>query len=195
MELTAGRSSLLWMYSSIEATYALHMIELTSGRLIRNPGYTDKLQQVYNIYGKENTASGTFVGESKENYDNAVAFAQKVLNEADPLPSKINTATTMLVDTWKDLEVAGDYTKVDSALAAAQAIYDACGNNPAAQLIYTEDSYRTFAEAYNDALRASEQKPYTPDEQDTIDEIAQVLTDAQGALVLAGAGASIGYCC
>lgn len=175
--------------NSIEATYALHMIELTSGRLIRNPGYTDKLQQVYNIYGKENTASGTFVGESKENYDNAVAFAQKVLNEADPLPSKINTATTMLVDTWKDLEVAGDYTKVDSALASAEAIYAACGNDPAAQFIYTEDSYRTFAEAYNDALRASEQKPYTPDDQDAIDEIADVLAAAQADLVLAGAGA------
>ncbi len=173
--------------NSIEATYASHMIELTSSRLIRLQGNTSKLQQVFNIYGQINTASGTYVGESKANYDNAVAFAQKVLNEADPLPSKINTATTMLVDTWKDLEVAGDYNKVNAALAAAKSIYDVCGNDPAAQFIYTEDSYRTFAVAYNDALRASEQKPYTPDEQDTIDAIAQALTDAQGKLVLAGA--------
>ncbi len=173
--------------NSIEATYASHMIELTSSRLIRLEGNTSKLQQVFNIYGQINTASGTYVGESKENYDNAVAFAQRVLNEADPLPSKINTATTMLVDTWKDLEVAGDYSKVDSALAAAKSIYDVCGNNPAAQQIYTEESYRTFAVAYNDALRASEQKPYTPDEQTTIDAIAQTLTDAQAGLELAGA--------
>ena len=172
--------------NSIEATYAIHMVELTASRLIRQTGDTNKLQDVFNIYGKVNTASGTYVGESKKNYDNAVAFAQKVLNAADPLPSMINTATTMLVDTWKDLEIAGDYTKVDSALASAKAIFDACGNDPAAQFIYTEDSYRTFAVAYNDALRASEQKPYTPDEQDTIDAIAQTLVDAQGALAFAG---------
>ncbi len=172
--------------NSIEATYAIHMIELTSDRLIRLPGYTNKLQQVFDIYGNINTASGTYVGESKANYDNAVAFADKVLKMADPLPSMINTATTMLVDTWKDLEVAGDYSKVDSALANAKAIFDACGNDPAAQYIYTEETYRTFAVAYNDALRASEQKPYTPDEQTTIDAIAQTLVDAQAALQFAG---------
>lgn len=196
MEAYVERRLNLPAVNSIEAAYAIHMIQLTSGRLIRLPGNTDKLQQVYNIYGKINTASGTYVGESKENYDNAVAFAKKVLAESDPLPSKINTATTMLVDTWKDLEIAGDYTKVDSALAAATAIYDACGKDPAAQVIYTEDSYRAFAEAYNRALEASEMKPYTPDDQDTIDEIAGNLATAQAELVLAGAAggnATVGF--
>lgn len=174
--------------NSIEATYAIHLINLTKTRLIKLEGNTSKLQSVFNLYGNVNTSSGTFVGESKEEYDHAVAFAQKILAKSNPTPSEINVATTKLVDTWKDLEIAGDYTKVDAALSTAAAVYAAGGNDPAAQQIYTEDSYRAFAVAYNDALRASEQKPYTPAEQDTIDAIAQTLVDAQANLVLAGAG-------
>lgn len=188
MEEYIARRLNLPAVNSIEATYAIHLINLTKDRLIRLEGDTSKLQAVYNQYGNVDTSSGTFVGESKEEYDHAVAFAAKVLAENDPLPSKINTATTKLVDTWKDLEIAGDYAKVDAALADAVAIYTAGGADPAAQQIYTEESYRAFAVAYNDALRASEQKPYTPAEQDTIDAIAQTLIDAQADLELAGAG-------
>lgn len=181
--------------NSIEATYAIHMVELTAARLIPVAGNTSKLQTVYNTYGQVDTSSGTFVGESKEAYDHAVAFAAEVLAESNPLPSKINVATTKLVDTWKDLEAAGDYSRVISALSAAEAIYTANGDDPAAQFVYTEETYRDFAVAYNDALRARDEKPYAVSEQDTIDEIAQNLVDAQAALQLAGAavGATVEF--
>lgn len=172
--------------NAIEATYAIHMIELTASRLIRIEGNTDKLQLVYNEYAGIDTSAGTYIGETKTNYENAVAFAYEVLTKADPRPSEINEATTQLVYTWKKLALAGDYTTVDAALAAAKAIYDANGNDPSAQYVYTEETYRAFAEAYNEALRASEEKPYTPSEQDKIEEIALNLTTAQGALALAG---------
>ncbi|MBQ2973851.1 MAG: hypothetical protein IJE19_05800 [Clostridia bacterium] len=171
--------------NSIEATYAIHMVNLTSARLIPLEGDTSKLQIVYNAYANVDTSSGTFVGESKEAYDHAVAFAAEVLAESDPRPSKVNVATTKLVDTWKDLELAGDYTKVESAIAAFESIYDAYGPDPSAQFVYTEDSYRTFLNAYNDALRARDEKPYSVDEQDQIDAIAETLNAVE--LVLAGA--------
>ena len=173
--------------NSIEATYAIHMIELTASRLIRVEGNTSKLQETYNEFGQLDVSAGNYIGESKTNYENAVAFAEKVLAKADPRPSEINEATTQLVYTWKHLANAGDYTTVDAALATAQPIYEAYGNDPSAQLVYTEDSYRAFAEAYNEALRASVEKPYSVDEQDTIDDIATNLVAAQGGLELKGA--------
>ncbi len=172
--------------NAIEATYAIHMIELTASRLIRIEGNTDKLQMVYDKYAGVDTSAGNYIGESKDNYNNAVAFAAKILAKDDPRPSEINEATTQLVYTWKHLDIAGDYANVAAALAAANAIYSANGNDPAAQLVYTEESYRAFAEAYNDALRANTEKPYSVDEQKEIDAIAANLTAAQGALALAG---------
>lgn len=173
--------------NSIEATYAVHMIELTASRLIRLPGHTDKLEETFEEFGGIDTTAGNYIGESADNYNNAVAFAQKILAKADPRPSEINEATTQLVYTWKHLAIAGDYANVDAALASAKTIYEANGNDPAAQFVYTEDSYREFAKAYNEALRASVEKPYSVKEQDTIDEIAADLVAAQGTLVLAGA--------
>ncbi|MBQ2903087.1 MAG: hypothetical protein IJE48_01675 [Clostridia bacterium] len=173
--------------NSIEATYAIHMINLTASRLIRLPGNTTKLQETFNQFGGVDTSVGNYIGESATNYNNAVTFAQKILAKADPRPSEINEATTQLVYTWKHLAIAGDYANVNAALAEAKATYEANGNDPAAQFIYTEASYRDFAEAYNEALRASVEKPYSVNEQDTIDEIAANLVAAQGALVLAGA--------
>ncbi|MBQ2847762.1 MAG: hypothetical protein IJE74_05840 [Clostridia bacterium] len=174
--------------NAIEATYAIHMINLTSSRLIRLEGDTNKLQIVYNTYANEDTSTGYFVGDSKEDYNNAVAFAAEVLAKDDPRPSEINTATTKLVKAWKNLDVSGDYSKVDSALAAAKATVDANGLDATKQFIYSEETYKAFSDAYLEALRASETKPYgnTEEEQKTIDQIAQDLVDAQAALTLAG---------
>ncbi|MBQ2841714.1 MAG: hypothetical protein IJE72_01605 [Clostridia bacterium] len=164
--------------NSIEATYAIHMIELTSSRLIRVAGNTSKLQMVYDKYAGIDTTADDYIGESADNYNHAVEFAAEVLAASDPRPSEINEATTQLVYTWKHLAPAGDYKNVAAALAQAKPIVDANGEDPSAQFMYTEASYRAFLEAYNEALRANTEKPYSEDEQDTIEEIAQNLIDA-----------------
>ncbi len=174
--------------NSIEATYAIHMIELMSSRLIRLPGNTSKLENVVALYAHEDTSTGTFVGTSKEDYDNAVDFANAVLAESDPRPSKINTAISELVEAWKELELACDTQNVDGAISAANAIIVANGEDPAAEsCAYTEDSYRAFLVAYNDALRVKNENPYTENESDKVDAVALALTTAQNNLVPKGA--------
>lgn len=186
MEAYIERRLNLPSVNSIDATYATHMIKLTASRLIRVKGDTSKLKEMYDLYSKVDTSKGNYIGKTKENYDNAVAFAAKILAKSDPRPSEINVATTQIVHTWKKLALAGDYTKVSAALDAAAPIFSLGGNNPESQVLYTVDSYRTFAEAYNDALRANNDKPYSESQQDRIDEIAEKLTKAQSELVSAG---------
>lgn len=172
--------------NSIDATYAIHMVKLTASRLIRVKGDTSKLQEMYDLYAHVDTSSDNYIGQTKQNYDNAVAFAAKILAKSDPLPSEINEATTQIVHTWKKLALAGDYSKVNSALNDAKNTYNAYGEDPASQYVYTEESYRAFAEAYNNALRASVEKPYSDSQQDRIDEIAEKLTKALAGLTRAG---------
>ena len=123
-----------------------------------------------------------YIGETAEDYNRAVAFAASVLAENDPLPSKINMATSMLVESWKDLAEAGDYSKVIASVAAAKDTYE----DPNTEINYTPESYRAFAVAYNEALRAVETKPYAASENETINKIADDLDAALAGLEEAG---------
>ncbi len=144
----------LGVVGSIESLYAIHMIELTGDRLISLPGNTTKLSNVYAMCGNaiaEGT-EGQYTVDSREAYLHAETFTEEVLADADATPSMINTATTELVYAWKRLEKCADYSKLDSAIAAAQDTVNANGDDAQAQTNFTPESYQALLDAYNAAV-------------------------------------------
>ena len=170
--------------SSIESTYAIHMLELTGERLIRVSGSTDKLDMLLEKYGNAKNPEFTYTADSEERYDRAVAFAAEVLDESDPRPSKINQATSELVEAWKKLATLASYTKLETAKSSAQAIVDVVGTDAAKQKVYTTDSYQAFLDLYNEAVAVIEAKDLsdTTDNQNYLDGLADDLDAARLAL-------------
>lgn len=176
---------------SVEATYAIHMVELTGSRLIRLEGDTSKLQILYNTYGNAKDASASYTQSSEERYDRAVAFAALVLGESDPRPSKINQASSELVAAWKKLAESASYVALDTAIANAKAIVDLTGTDAERQKTYTVDSYQAFLEAYDAALNAEKDLSDTEDNNRYLAELTEALTTAQGNLAAAGSSEAI----
>ncbi len=167
---------------SIEATYALHMLDLTGKRLIRLSGDTSKLQYLYTTYSDAKEADVSYTVKSEDAYDRAVAFAAKVLAESDPLPSKINRASAELVEAWKDLAVSASYAPVDAAIKTAKTVIDVTGTDANKQKGYTVESYQAFIDAYNAALDIEKDLSDTDDNNLYIQGIADALTKAYSEL-------------
>ncbi len=176
---------------SVEATYAIHMLELTGGRLIRLEGDTSKLQLLYNLYGDAKDASISYTVSSEERYDRAVAFAELVLGESDPLPSKINQASSEIVAAWKKLAKSASYVALDAAIAAAKREVDAVGTDADRQKTYTVDSYQAFLDAYNAALNAEKDLSDTEENNAYLAELTSNLTTAQANLQAAGSDEAV----
>ena len=176
---------------SVEATYAIHMINLAGSRLIRLPGDTSKLQILYNTYGNAKDANASYTESSEERYDRAVKFAEEVLGESDPRPSKINQASSELVAAWKKLAESASYVALDAAIANAKAIVDLTGTDADRQKTYTVDSYKAFLEAYNAALNAEKDLSDTEDNNRYLAKLTEDLTTAQGNLAAAGSSEAV----
>lgn len=167
---------------SIEATYAIHMLNLTGSRLIRLEGDTSKLQILYNLYGDAKDASASYTVSSEERYDRAVAFAAKVLEESDPRPSKINEASSELVAAWKKLAESASYVALDAAIANAKAIVDLTGTDASKQKTYTVETYEAFLAAYDAALNAEKDLSDTEENNKYLAKLTSDLTTAQANL-------------
>lgn len=177
---------------SIEETYAIHMLNLTGGRLIRLQADTSKLQQVYAmcVTNAEILDAASYTEESYTNYMNAKTFTEKVLatdilknGEPNLRPSMVNAATTELMHSWKKLETCANYEKLDAAITAAEVVLLTYGDTANGQTTYTEESYQAFLDAYNEAKNLS--RDLGSGDQDYIDEVATTLekaakTEAQG---------------
>ncbi len=179
----------LGVIGSIESLYAIHMIELTGGRLIELPADLSKLQNVYAMCGNAIAAGteGQYTEDSREAYQYAEAFTEEILaaGAANVTPSMVNTATTELVYAWKRLEVCADYSALDSAIADAEPTFTAFGDDAAAQTTYTQDSYQAFLDAYNAAVNVDRDLGAS-DNQYLLD-LAANLTEALGGLEFAQA--------
>ena len=176
---------------SVEATYAIHMLNLTGSRLIRLEGDTSKLEMLYETYGNAKDPSISYTASSEERYDRAVAFTEVVLSESDPLPSKINEATSELVASWKKLAQSASYVGLDTAIANAKTIIDVVGTDADRQKIYTVDTYETFLAAYDAALNAEKDLSDTEDNNRYLAELTQNLATAQANLVNAGSSEAV----
>ncbi len=177
--------------SSIEATYAIHMLNLTGGRLIRLPGDTSKLQLLYNAYGDAKDANVSYTESSEDRYDRAVAFAAKVLAESDPRPSKINEASSELVAAWKKLAASASYFELNKAIAAAETVINVTGTDASKQKVYTADSYQTFLDAYNAAKNAEKDLSDTEENNKYLAGLTSDLTTAQANLAPATSGETV----
>lgn len=178
--------------SSIEATYAIHMLELTGSRMIRLKADKSKLEKAIDmcITNGNVQAGGAsyYTTESWTNYDNAKTFALKVAAEsvgttADPsalTPSKVNAAMSNLIASWKRLVKGCDYTAVDNAIKAAGAILDKAPNPEENETygIFTTESYATFYAAYNAAKKLDRNLADTVENNNKIAETAANLVNA-----------------
>lgn len=171
---------------SIESTYAIHMIELMGSRLIRLPGDTSKLEDLYETYGDAKDDTLSYTESSEERYDRAVAFAAKVLGESDPLPSKINQASSELVAAWKKLAVSASYVALDAEIATSKTIIDVTGTDAERQKTYTVDSYTAFLAAYDAAVNVEKDLSATEENNRYIDGLRSALEAARVGLVGAG---------
>lgn len=174
---------------AIEATYAQHKLQLMADRLIRLPGNTSKLQLVYDMCvtngGVNAGGASYYTEESWTAYDNAKTFATNTLNmkngsgETTAEPSRINTATSELVDAWKHLVKSCDFTNLDAAIAEAKA----AGDLGPDQETYTAETYEPFYALYVEAVNFDRGVADNEDNQAEIDELATDLSAAFAALV------------
>jgi len=173
---------------SIESTYAIHMLNLTGRRLIRLEGDTSKLEMLYDLYGNAKDAEASYTESSEEAYDRAVAFAAGVIAESDPLPSKINRATSELVEAYKKLAESASYVALDAAIAAAKAVIDRTGTDANKQTTYTPESYQALLDAYNAALEAEKDLSDTESNNTYLANLTSNLTTAQANLAAPSVG-------
>jgi len=176
--------------SSVEATYAIHMLNLTGDRLIRLPGDTSKLEILFNEYGNAKDPAASYTESSEERYDRAVNFAAEVLTESDPRPSKINQASSEIVAAWKKLAESASYVELNAAIADAEAIIAVTGSDVDKQKDYTKESYQAFMDAYNAALDAEKDLSDTDDNNRYLAGLTNDLRLAIAGLDAAGAGGS-----
>ena len=181
---------------AVESIYAVHMLNLTGGRLIRLEANTSKLQLIYDEFAGQLPASeeANYTADSVEAYRRAEAFALKTLNtpildatgEPKLAASQVNTATTELVYAWKHLTKGADYSALNAAIQASKATIDATGE-PETQTVYTADSYQAFYDAYQAAVKLDKDLGDTTDNNNLIAELADALNEARGALEFAAA--------
>lgn len=175
--------------SSVEATYAIHMLNLTGSRLIRLPGDTSKLEMLFEAYGDAKDPTASYTESSEERYDRAVEFAVEVLyTDEDPRPSKINQASSELVAAWKKLAESASYVELNAAIADADAIIAVTGSDVEKQKDYTKDSYQAFMNAYNAALNAEKDLSDTEENNRYLAGLTNALRTAIANLAPAGAG-------
>ena len=169
---------------AIEATYALHKLELMESRLIRLPAYKDKLSVVYDMCvtnGGVNAAGASYyTADSWENYSHAKTFATQVmgLSGSSLTPSMVNVATSELVYSWKHLVKSCDFTNLDAALAATEAD----GELGLEQTDYTAETYAPFYELYMEAKNFDRGVADNEENQAEIDKLATDLLAAFDAL-------------
>ncbi len=189
--------------SSVEAAYALHMLDLTYNRLIPVAGDNRKLQAAYTQFGNE-VMSGYSSG-SWTAYSNAKTFAGKVLANDQANPDEINTAMNKLIETWKELLPAADYSALEAEISTQVAFINAnadgwgysanSGFNPdeaVEQTIYNQDTYA----AYLTALKAGKKMIDDRDnglglgsaDQGKIDSAIQAIRVAKEGLLPYGQG-------
>ena len=197
-EKTANKGAV----SSIESAYAIHMLGLTGGRLIRLVANKSKLEKVIDlcITNADINAGGAsyYTSESWNNYQNAKTFALKVAAEAtgtaenptELTPSKVNVAMVNLISSWKRLVKGCDYTALDNAVTASQSILDRAAtpeeNNT--YKVFTKDSYDAFYAAYTAAKKIDRNLADTVENNKKIAEIAQNLVDAIANIKEVGQG-------
>lgn len=188
--------------SSIESAYAIHMLRLTGGRLIRLVANKSKLEKVIDmcITNADINAGGAsyYTSESWNNYQNAKTFALKVAAEAtgtaenptELTPSKVNVAMVNLISSWKRLVKGCDYTALDNAVTASQSILNQAAtpeeNNT--YKVFTKDSYDAFYAAYTAAKKIDRNLADTVENNKKIAEIAQNLVDAIANIKEVGQG-------
>lgn len=185
--------------SSIESTYAIYMLNLTGSRLIRKVADTSKLEIVMDMCigekaGINANGAAYYSQKSWTDYQNAVAFAQKVVtlsvgDAKDPgelRPSMVNEATSNLVESWKKLVEGCDYTKLDNAINGTAEVFENAADPEAnkADKVYTVESYAAFYTAYLAAVKLNDARDLarTDENQAKIDKAVADLVAAQDAL-------------
>lgn len=170
---------------AIEATYALHKLDLMQRRLIRLPADKNKLQVVYDMCvtngGVNAGGASYYTAESWEAYSHAKDFATDTLalSGSALLPSMVNVATSELVDAWKHLVKSCDFRNLDDAIAeAAEA-----GELGLDQTDYTADTYEPFYALYTEAVNFDRGIADNEDNQAKIEKLATDLRAAFNALV------------
>lgn len=169
---------------AIEATYALHKLELMESRLIKLPANNSKLQVVYDMCvtngGVNASGASYYTAESWENYTHAKDFATKVLglSGSSVTPSMVNVATSELVDAWKHLVKSCDFTNLDAAIELS-AEAGALGLD---QTEYKPETYEPFYALYTEAVNFDRGVADNEDNQAEIDKLATDLTAAFNAL-------------
>ena len=163
-----------------EITYRGHMFNMNADRLIRKNVTADSKNYLNNAYNLINAKylelnPEDYSAESWEALETAMAFAVEVrsdTNYAELRQSKINTARRELIQAYKGLTVKGadpaDYTQLDDAIAAAEAIF-------------AEDNYEEKYAGIEDLLAAYEEALAVA--RDLLAEDGQAIVDAAAALL------------
>ncbi len=180
---------------AIEATYALHKLELMESRLIKLPADKSKLNVVYDMCvtngGVNASGASYYTAESWETYTHAKDFADKVigLSGSALTPSMVNVATSELVYAWKHLVKSCDFTNLDAAInLSAEA-----GALGLEQTEYTADTYAPFYALYTEAVNFDRGVADNEDNQAEIDKLAVDLTAAFNALAAVSAAVEPEY--
>ena len=176
--------------NAVEAAYALHMLELTYGRLIRKTANVSKLEWAIDMCitnGNVNAGGASFyTAQSWEDYTRAKAFAEKVIKlkgNSALEPSRVNTAMSNLVESWKKLVQGIDFTALDAALEAHKSNFDL----GLEQTVYTAESYQKFYDAYLACKNVNRDMGKTKENEA---EVARLVAELNAVVLEANAAAT-----
>lgn len=165
-----------------EITYRGHMFNMNADRLVRKEvtaASKNYLNNAYNLISDKylDLVPEDYSAESWAALETALAFAEGVradTNYAELRQSKINVARRELIQAYKGLTVKGadpaDYTQLDEAIAAADAIF--AEDNYAEKYAGIED----LQAAYDEAIALA---------RDLLAEDGQAIVDAAAADLIA----------
>lgn len=168
-----------------DIAYALHRLNLYSGRLIRTAPDKTKLAEKIAMVG--NPVKEQYTQASWAAYERSYNFAVAVNAESASATdgngdhilrqSKIDSARYNLVSDYKKLIKSADYTELLALIAQAQAL---SASN------YTDESWADLLVALQAALEVPLNMALKPANQDIIDAAAALLEEAISLLELAG---------
>lgn len=173
--------------NAVSAEYATHMVKLMGERLIPLDADKSKLNIVRGFAVKD--ADKSYTKSSLDAFTKARTFADTVAADSSTTlrPSKVKKAMSELVEAWKELEEGADYSGLDAALSNTDVTTALGAGLPGEQVVYSDESFNAFYEAYENALAIKAQGlGKTDDNQAKIDAATSELLAKCAALVAAG---------
>ena len=163
---------------AVTVSYILHRFNLYAARLVRVQAVKDRLNEALTVIQANMPVESAYTPGSWATYERAYNFAVATNTQSitDLRQTKVNTARDILLENWKQLIFAADYTQLLAYISQSQALV---------QANYTPESWAVLATALTNALLVPLGTSSTEEHQAIIDAAAANLFAAIQSLVKA----------